>query len=93
MRRRNVFLDILKIKDFNENYLKLFPTSWQLLLITSKYVSKVSPYLKPSLVKSLVLSKIVISYIDRKIGIVRTWKNFEKYKNYASSQMNSNTAA
>lgn len=70
--RKNLLLAIVKIdRDFVENCLDLFDDSWKILLITLKFLSSVSD-VTWNFIYSLVLCKIIITYVDFKLGQIRS---------------------
>lgn len=72
------FFKIIDIEnEFLKNCLELFPESWHLLLITLKYMSKVT-HIEWSLIYVLVISKIILSYVDGKLGHIRSWKELDR---------------
>lgn len=73
------FLKILHIEEeFMQNCLELFPESWHILLITLKYLSKVTK-VEQSLIFSFIMSKIILSYVDKKLGLIRTRNDFDNF--------------
>lgn len=70
--RKNLFLNILQIdKTFDKDCLDLFEDSWKIMIITLKYLSNVSE-LTLTFVYALVLCKIIVSYVDSKLGQIRS---------------------
>lgn len=89
--RKKMFLKTLCIElDFVKKCLKTFPDSWHMFVITLRYMSTKTS-LNVSFVKSLLICKIILSYIDRKIGFIRSLKEIEMYSfgnNSKSIQIN-----
>lgn len=84
--RVNVLFDILQIdKAFIKNCLDLFDDSWKILLITLKYLSRVSD-VPSSFTYALILCKIIITYIDSNLGQIRfkdeLYHHFQRPKRY-----------
>lgn len=76
-KKKELFLNILDIDlVFSENCLNVFPNSWHLLVITLKYMCQVT-FIDWPFIYSLVLSKIVLSYIDKKLERIRSVQSFD----------------
>lgn len=70
--KRQTFLHILNIEDaYILHALKPVSTSWRLLIITFKYL-KDKFYISWPVVYSIILCKIIIMYVDTKIGMIRS---------------------
>lgn len=85
--RKNLFLNILQIdKTFDKDCLDLFEDSWKIMIITLKYLSNVSE-LTLTFIYALVLCKIIITYVDSKLGQIRS--NDELYRCFPQPRRNS----
>lgn len=70
--RKKLLLEILHIdRGFSENCLDIFEDSWKILLITLKYLSRISN-VSYTFMYSLILCKIIVTYIDTNIGQIRS---------------------
>lgn len=84
--KENLILDILDIDNTFCSCLKMFPQSWHIFLLTIHY------YLKKTLagwpiIYSLIMSKLLLSYVDKKVGFYRSSKIFNKrFASFTSNQ-------
>lgn len=77
--REKVLLSILDIEDgFTKGILCNFPESWSLFLLSIKYLINKAELSLP-LLWALVLGKIILEYVDKKIGFYRNKKVFDKH--------------
>lgn len=70
--KMSIFFDIFGIdKGFVKNCIDPFPNSWKILIVAMKYVTPEADLKKP-FIYSLILTKIILSCIDKKVGRIRS---------------------
>lgn len=80
--RQQIIFNVLSVnQSFVENCLSHFPESWKLFILTIKYLNDKSA-LNGSMIFSLLMCRIVVDFVDKKIGeFIRTLDIFyEKFK-------------
>ncbi|CAH1104835.1 unnamed protein product [Psylliodes chrysocephalus] len=76
--RKRLILTILDIEEsFITNSLRCFPESWHLLVLTLKYMTQKSTIVPP-ITYSIILCKLVIDFIDPKVGFYRATDVFNR---------------
>lgn len=74
----NTVFDILDINEsFVNNVLTIFPKSWYLFILTITYLINKSQLSWP-LIYSLLTCKIILEFVDTKLGFCRNKKSFHK---------------
>ncbi|CAH1997463.1 unnamed protein product [Acanthoscelides obtectus] len=69
--RQKIFFSVLKVDGTFKYYLNLFPNTWHIYILAIKYAVDRSKLNLP-MIYCLILSKIIISCIDEKIGFCRS---------------------
>lgn len=79
--RKKLFLNLLDIKEsFIKDSLNYFPDSWQLYLLSIKYLCDKSA-MSWSIIQPILLCKLILEYVDKRIGYYRCSKSFnDKYR-------------